>query len=68
MIPLEWVGKAIGPDGVNVRQRYGCSIIAIRRAGGMIVNIDPKAPLEENDVLVMIGANDQLKKIADMPS
>ncbi len=65
-IPLAWIGHSL--IELNVRAAFAATVIAIRRTGGIIVNVDPKAPLEEADVLVMIGANDGLRRIADMPS
>lgn len=64
IIPSSWVGKSL--IELNVRNAYGVSVIAVRRAGKILVTLDPKAPFLENDVLVMIGGNAGLKRIASL--
>ena len=61
LIPAAWVGKTL--IELNVRNRFGVSVIAIRRGEEIIVTLDPKAPLRAGDVLVMIGANESLTRI-----
>lgn len=61
LIPTPWVGKALVE--LNVRNRFGVSVIAIRRGEDILVTLDPKAPLHAGDVLVMIGSNESLTRI-----
>ncbi len=61
LIPAPWIGKTL--IELNVRNRFGISVIAIRRGEEIIVTLDPKAPLRAGDVLVMIGANESLTRI-----
>ena len=61
LIPAPWVGKTLVE--INVRNRFGVSVIAIRRGEQIIVTLDPKAPLHAGDVLVMIGSNESLTRI-----
>lgn len=61
LIPTPWVGKTLVE--LNVRNRFGVSVIAIRRGEDILVTLDPKAPLHTGDVLVMIGSNESLSRI-----
>ena len=61
LIPTPWVGKTLVE--LNVRNRFGVSVIAIRRGEDILVTLDPKAPLHAGDVLVMIGSNESLSRI-----
>ncbi len=63
-IPKPWVGKSL--IEVNVRRVYGVSVVAIRRGETMVVTIDPTAPLLGEDVLVVLGHNAALQKIAEL--
>ena len=61
LIPTPWVGKTLVE--LNVRNRFGVSVIAFRRGEDILVTLDPKAPLHAGDVLVMIGSNESLTRI-----
>ena len=63
-IPPRWVGQSL--DGLKVRNTYDISVMAIRRGQEIIVRIDPYAPLQGGDVLVVIGGNDDIQKIANL--
>ncbi len=60
--PDEMVGKSL--KDLNLRARYGISIIALRRNGGHKTIISPVAEdlIQKEDILVAIGENKQLKK------
>lgn len=60
-IPEKWAGKTL--IDLNVRRNYDVSVIAIRRGEEILVTLDPKAPLQQGDVLVMIGTNQGLSRI-----
>lgn len=60
-IPEKWAGKTLLE--LNVRRNYDVSVIAIRRGEEILVTLDPKAPLESEDILVMIGTNEGLSRI-----
>ena len=60
-IPEKWAGKTL--IDLNVRRNYDVSVIAIRRGEEILVTLDPKAPLQRGDVLVMIGTNAGLSRI-----
>lgn len=63
-IPPRWVGHSL--DELKVRNTYDISVMAIRRGEEIIVRIDPYAPLHTGDVLVVIGGNDDIQKIANL--
>ncbi len=59
----EMVGKTLLE--LNLRARYGISVIAFRRNKGGKTNISPLADdiVEENDIIVAIGDNKSLQKL-----
>lgn len=63
-IPKRWVGHSL--DDLKVRNTYDVSVIAIRRGESIMVKIDPYEALQEKDVLVVIGENTDIQKIAGL--
>ena len=63
-LPYSWAGKSLVQLGI--RTRYGVSVIAIKRVDKMIVAIDPNSALEQGDVLVLLGSNHELEKLASI--
>lgn len=61
--PKEMIGKSLLE--LNLRARYGISVIALRRNNGGKTLISPVAEdiIEENDVIVAIGENKNLNKL-----
>jgi len=61
--PKEMIGKTL--QDLNIRARYGISIIALRHHNVDQANISPQAEdiIEENDIIVAIGENKALKKM-----
>jgi trk system potassium uptake protein len=62
--PEEMVGKSLVE--LDLRARYGISVIALRRNNGGKTLISPAAEdlIEANDIIVAIGENKFLKKLA----
>ena len=62
-VPLQWVGKSL--KSLNVRNRYGINVIAISRKEENKINIspNPETPLLEDDILVLVGSNNDIAKI-----
>lgn len=56
--PTPWIGKNLRT--LNVRAKYGVSVIALRKGEQIVVALDPDYELSGSDVLVLIGENDQL--------
>lgn len=61
--PAEMVGKTL--QELNLRARYGISVIALRRNGRSKTNISPAAEdvIKSDDVIVAVGENKYLKKL-----
>lgn len=57
----EWNGKTIRE--LNMRANYGINIIAIERDSHINITPGPDFPLDENDVLVVVGTNDKIQKL-----
>jgi trk system potassium uptake protein TrkA len=60
-IPASMIGKNL--KQLDIRLKYNCNVLAVKRDGEM--NITPRAdePLMKEDVLVIVGKNDQLTKM-----
>ncbi|WP_233566648.1 potassium channel family protein [Cohnella endophytica] len=60
-LPSSMVGKNL--KQLDIRLKYNCNVLAVKRDGEM--NITPRAdePLIRDDVLVIVGKNDQLTKL-----
>jgi trk system potassium uptake protein TrkA len=52
-------GKSL--HDLNPRARFGCSIVAINKPGGIIIAPTATDVLAERDVMVIIGTNDQIE-------
>lgn len=50
----------------SIRKDTGCSVIAIRRESGMMINPDPFEPLQADDEMIMIGTAESEKTFAAM--
>ena len=59
-----WIGKSL--KELNLRKKYGVNVVAIRRGGALVINPDADAPVEKNDIFVLLGLNSTLRKIASM--
>lgn len=62
--PKLWIGKNL--RDINVRAKYGVTVIARRKGEQILVSLDPDAPLQEKDVLVLIGENEQLAVVQQL--
>jgi trk system potassium uptake protein TrkA len=60
-VPRDWVGRSLAQ--INVRNKFGFSVIAIRRDGNVAVNIDPNEPFHADDSIYVLGDNKSLEKI-----
>ena len=60
-IPKEWIGRSLAQ--IDVRNKYGFSVIAIRRDGHVAGNIDPSEPFHADDSIYILGDNESLEKI-----
>lgn len=60
-VPKEWIGKSLRE--LNLRATKKINIIGIKRGGEFEITPDPDAPLQEGDILVIIGRNQTLSKL-----
>lgn len=54
------VGKSLVE--LNIRAKYGCNIVAVKRGDEIIVSPDAQFSFKENDVLIVIGRDDDISK------
>lgn len=59
--PQEWVGKSIREN--NVRQNHNINIVTVKEAGAKRVLPLPDHILKEDDVLMVLGRNDDVEKL-----
>ena len=64
-VPAEWVGKTLRE--LNLRATKKINIIGIKQKEEFEITPDPDAPLTEDDILVVIGKNQTLSKLAGGP-
>ena len=57
----EWLGKTL--KEINMRSSYGINVMAIKQGLDINIAVGPDDQIKEGDVLVVIGHNDDLKKI-----
>ena len=57
----EWAGKNL--IQLNLRKKYSINVVAIRRADMVSVDIDPNAPLQGDDKLIVIANTEKLAKL-----
>ena len=58
-----WNGKNL--KELKLREKYRVNVIAIKRNGALIINPPADEPTQKNDVFVLLGMNNTLKKIAN---
>ena len=57
----EWVGMNL--IELNLRKKYSINVVAIRKGDMVSVDIDPHAPLQESDRLIVIANTEKLGKL-----
>ncbi|GAB6190356.1 potassium channel family protein [Desulfocastanea catecholica] len=62
--PISLVGKNLVES--NIRKKSGCSVIAIKSAGHLIVGPDPFLPLNGKDDLILIGTTEAEQKFLEL--
>ena len=60
-VPEAWVGNTLAQ--LDVRRRYGLSVLALRRGEHVSVTLDPDAPFQAGDTLYVLGDNRSLEKL-----
>ncbi|MBN2899266.1 MAG: TrkA family potassium uptake protein [Clostridia bacterium] len=57
----EWIGKNLVE--INMRAKYGVNVMAIKHGTEINIAVTADITIKEGDILVVIGHNDDLKKI-----
>ena len=57
----EWVGKNL--IELNLPKKYSINVVAIRKGESVSVDIDPHAPLQGEDKLIVIANTEKLSKL-----
>lgn len=63
-VPKKWIHHSLSE--LRVRNRYNLSVIAIRREESIIVKIDPNENLQEQDILVVLGENQDIQSVTKL--
>lgn len=50
----------------QIREKTGCSVVALRRAGEMKLNPSPEIVLETSDFLILVGTADAEESLLKM--
>lgn len=59
-IPKDWIGRSLAQ--IDVRNRYGVSIVALRRDGHVTVNINPNDFFHDDDTIYLLGDDESLER------
>ena len=60
-VKQEWVGKNL--IELNLRKKHSINVVALRKGASVSVDIDPQAPLKEDDKLIVIANTTKLGKL-----
>ena len=60
-VPESWIGKSLRE--LDVSGRYGINVIAAHEGDRINANLDPDEPLAEHQIILIVGNNDDLKKV-----
>ena len=52
-VPSEWIGKTIGQ--IDIRKRFGITIMAVKKNGRMILSVTPDTMLNEDITMLVLG-------------
>ncbi len=61
VVPHRFLGRSL--KELELRQRFGLSVLAIRRKDRIIVSPDAEQTLEEGDILVALGQPEKLERL-----
>lgn len=64
MVEVKAGEKMIGKNLIelDIRAKYGCNVVAIRRKNDMIISPEPKLTIKSEDILVMLGADKDITR------
>jgi trk system potassium uptake protein TrkA len=64
LVPAEFVDKTLVE--LDMRNRYGITVVAIRREGRVHAGLGPKERLQDKDILIIIGSTSAIRRLAGM--
>ena len=59
-VPAEWTGKSIGQ--IDIRKRYGISIMAVKKNGTMDLSVTPETVLSFSNTMLILGERRAIRK------
>lgn len=59
----DWIGKSL--IELDFRKAYKMNVVAFERDGKMLMDIDPNTDIRKDDVLVLIGDNENAKELEE---
>lgn len=62
--PEAWHGATL--VSLDVRKRFGVSVVALRRSDGVTTNPSPDDELRSDDILVVVGTKDAVRRIGSL--
>jgi trk system potassium uptake protein TrkA len=62
--PQAWHGATL--VSLDVRKRFGVSVVALRRSDGVTTNPRPEDELRSDDILVVVGTKDAVRRIGSL--
>ena len=60
-IPEKWVGRSL--TELNIRRRYRINVIALKREGRILADIEPDSPLPGDVTLLVIGRDADVQRM-----
>jgi trk system potassium uptake protein len=61
-VPAAFIGRSLAE--LEIRRRYGVTVVALKRVQGVHSIVDPTEHLEPGDVMVVIGSPDSVRRLA----
>jgi trk system potassium uptake protein TrkA len=62
--PRLFVNKSLSE--INLRKKHRVTVLAIRRGNNILVAPGPEENMQQGDILVALGLNDDLQKLSDL--
>ncbi len=59
-IPESWLGRTVGE--LDVRRKYGISVLGVKKRGKLKLTITPDVPLERDETLLVLGESKAIQK------
>lgn len=63
-VPAVWAGHSL--QELDLRRKYKINVVAIKRKDDLRIDLDPGKPLSKDEILVVIGKNNQLYELIQM--